>query len=39
VAEVLDYVAANPDERQAVLDLEVAGRDRTTLVNQLGGGG
>lgn len=37
VAEVLDYVAENPDERATVLALEAAGQNRSTLVAQLQG--
>lgn len=35
VEEVERYVEANPDERQAVLDAELAGKNRTTLVGWL----
>lgn len=33
VDEVKDYVTDHPDERQAVLDAEVAGKNRVTLVD------
>lgn len=32
VAEVEDYLAAHPDETDAVLEAEKAGKNRTTLV-------
>jgi len=35
VAEVEDYVAAHPDEAQRVLDAELAGKNRVTLVEAL----
>ena len=35
VAEVEDYVNANPDQAQAVLDAELAGKNRVTLVDWL----
>lgn len=35
VAEVIDYVDAHPDETQAVLDAEEAGKNRSTLVTAL----
>jgi hypothetical protein len=35
VAEVVAYVEANPEERATVLALEIADRNRTTLVAQL----
>jgi hypothetical protein len=38
VAEVEEYVDANPDQAQAVLDAEVAGKNRSTLVDWLTGG-
>lgn len=36
-AEVLAYVDAHPDEADAVLAAEQAGKNRSTLVNQLSG--
>ena len=38
VAEVEEYVNANPDQAQAVLDAEIAGKNRSTLVDWLTGG-
>jgi hypothetical protein len=35
VAEVEDYVTEHPDEAQSILDAELAGKDRVTLVNFL----
>ena len=35
VAQVQAYVDANPSQRQAVLDAERAGKNRTTLVDSL----
>jgi hypothetical protein len=35
VAEVEQYVADHPDQREAVLDAELAGKNRTTLVGSL----
>lgn len=35
VVEVEEYVEANPGERQAVLDAELAGKGRSTLVDWL----
>ena len=37
VAEVEEYIAANPDELEAVYNAEVAGKNRSTLVAHLGG--
>ena len=37
VAEVEEYVDANPDQQAAVLDAEKAGKNRTTLVEPLEG--
>ena len=37
VAEVEEYVAANPDQQAAVLKAEKAGKNRTTLVDSLEG--
>lgn len=34
-AEVVDYVTANPNERQRVLDAEYAGKARSTLIAKL----
>jgi hypothetical protein len=38
VAEVEDYVAKHPDQADAVLAAEQAGKNRTTLVSSLEGG-
>ena len=35
VAEVLAYVEAHPDQTEVVLDRELAGKNRSTLVTQL----
>lgn len=35
VAQVMDHVMDHPDERQAILDAEVAGKNRVTLVDWL----
>jgi hypothetical protein len=36
VARVLEYAAAHPDERNQIVAAEKAGKNRTTLLNQLG---
>jgi hypothetical protein len=38
VADVQAYVEANPDQREAVLAAEKAGKNRSTLVTWLEGG-
>jgi hypothetical protein len=37
VTEVIGYVEDNPDQREAVLELERAGKDRVTLISHLEG--
>lgn len=38
VAEVTAYIAEHPDEEEAILAAEAAGKNRTTLVGEIGEG-